>query len=326
MKYSIQTHIPNLLAGGLLAGLFCALAAQYEADTAHLFSVDHLVVSLLLPAVVYTAVFAAAHMTLASLRIGARWVYVVTGAVAMLLAFGCGALPRLLPVAQGAGLVTVLFLLPAMFGAMLGYLYHRRAGPRIEGDDPAAVAAATENADPALVSTESAEYFDGPLQVRTSAAAIVFAGLGAGLLWSVLSIGLMSFMMISSMGPVGITHVWTDAMTNFATSYGLASVITGVVLQPLPVLIGHLICRGRNWTSIGAYGGVGLALGFIVSLIGMNPLGIMFAVPSAIGLAFYRYLAGLEPKKLPEDIEVKDRRTLIGEDHARRRYRRVIGS
>jgi hypothetical protein len=50
-----------------------------------------------------------------------------------------------------------------------------------------------------------------------------------------------------------------------------------------------------------------------------------YAIPTAIAMLFYRYLAGLEPKALPEDVEVRDRRTLVGANHPRRRYSRIVG-
>jgi hypothetical protein len=41
-------------------------------------------------------------------------------------------------------------------------------------------------------------------------------------------------------------------------------------------------------------------------------------------MVFYRNLAGLEPLPLPEDAEVTDGHTLIGMQHVRRRYSRVV--
>jgi hypothetical protein len=48
------------------------------------------------------------------------------------------------------------------------------------------------------------------------------------------------------------------------------------------------------------------------------------AFPSAIAMVIYRRLAGLEPKPIHEDIEVRDRRSLVGAQHARRRYGRIV--
>jgi hypothetical protein len=50
------------------------------------------------------------------------------------------------------------------------------------------------------------------------------------------------------------------------------------------------------------------------------------AFPCAIAMLIYRNLAGLEPKPVAEDILVNDRRHLVGSDHARRRYGRVIAT
>jgi hypothetical protein len=43
-------------------------------------------------------------------------------------------------------------------------------------------------------------------------------------------------------------------------------------------------------------------------------------------MVIYRSYAGLEPKHVAEDIMVHDRRHLVGANHARRRYGRVIAS
>ena len=43
-------------------------------------------------------------------------------------------------------------------------------------------------------------------------------------------------------------------------------------------------------------------------------------------MMLYRRLAGVEPKAVKEDVEVRDRRNLVGADHARRRYGRIIAN
>jgi hypothetical protein len=63
---------------------------------------------------------------------------------------------------------------------------------------------------------------------------------------------------------------------------------------------------------------VGLCL-FVIGLL----ITMRLVLPLAVAMFAYRRLAGLEPAGLPEDIEVDDRRALIGADHVRRKYSRV---
>jgi len=46
-------------------------------------------------------------------------------------------------------------------------------------------------------------------------------------------------------------------------------------------------------------------------------------INALVGLAYHR-LAGREPLSLPDDIEVSDRRALVGADHVRRHVRRIV--
>jgi hypothetical protein len=46
--------------------------------------------------------------------------------------------------------------------------------------------------------------------------------------------------------------------------------------------------------------------------------------PTAIAMSVYRNMAGVEPKPVKEDILVRDRRHLVGAQHPRRQYGRVV--
>lgn len=333
MKSSLRTHLPNLLFGGGAAGLFCALSRQVFAGDPSMFSIDRLVMALLLPGVIYLCAFGALHVGMLVLKRSTRWAYIAGGAVAMLLAFGLTTAADVVPVAEQSGIVSVVLALAALFGATLGYVYYRRAGIRAPDEDSDVVASAASSATPAAIAgapgpeaahvkAGSNEYFSGPLQVRTSVLVILLSGVGAGLAWTVISLLFLLLIVVGTMGPLEMAKAWSHGLGGFSAMYGFANVVVGVVLMPIPVFVGHLICRGRGWTSFNAYAGVGLVLGLLVGVVSMN---FMLALPCVAGLTFYRYLAGLEPKALPEDIEVRDRRTLIGADHARRRYNRIVG-
>lgn len=70
----------------------------------------------------------------------------------------------------------------------------------------------------------------------------------------------------------------------------------------------HLIARNRGYTSYGQY--------FLVGLVAPPVLGLLLR---AIFLP-----VSIKAAALKEDILVKDRRILVGKNHARRRYSRVV--
>ena len=74
-----------------------------------------------------------------------------------------------------------------------------------------------------------------------------------------------------------------------------------------------MLYRVDSWRSLGFWFGPVLLLG-----------SLLLAVPTAIAMVVYRNMAGLEPKPVKEDVIVGDRRNLVGADHARRRYGRVV--
>ena len=89
----------------------------------------------------------------------------------------------------------------------------------------------------------------------------------------------------------------------------------------------HLAARGLNKISYMSYFVIGLLVPIPASLIaGLNGLyiGLIAAVPVAITMAVYRNMAGLEPVPVKEDIIVSDQRSLVGANHARRQFGRVI--
>lgn len=51
---------------------------------------------------------------------------------------------------------------------------------------------------------------------------------------------------------------------------------------------------------------------------------LMLAIPTALGMAIYRSFAGLEPVPVKEDVIARRGRDLVGADHPRRRFARVI--
>ncbi len=209
--------------------------------------------------------------------------------------------------------------------------------------------------DLAHVGTDTAEYFDGPLQVRTSHTAMLMASFFGILL---VHLGSLLMALYKGVSPSGMADKSSEAAHPFSSQSqdgmvmdflqsgplaetlpmlaeaGLSSVgmmILWAVLMTVPmwglVYVCHLIARNRGYTSYGRYFLVGLVAPPILGLLLLAiflPVGLKAAAPCAFAMLIYRKSAGLEPASFKEDIIVSDRRTLVGENHARRRFGRVI--
>ncbi|HEY6633588.1 MAG TPA: hypothetical protein VIZ90_19205, partial [Rhizobiaceae bacterium] len=115
-------------------------------------------------------------------------------------------------------------------------------------------------------------------------------------------------------------------VVGFAGATFLALVVYGLIPFAVMIFMCHHVCRALDKTSMLAYGVAGLVTPIALSVLTLFavPLGFYVAVPSAIAMMMYRRLAGVEPKPVKEDIEVRVRRDLVGASHARRSYGRII--
>jgi hypothetical protein len=308
-------------------------------------SPDALVLQALRGAITYLLLFVPGHLALRRLDIGGRWPYAGLGSACALITVASQT-----PL-QGwrnlivGGHVSYYLAIPLLAGLIMGFIYHWRAGLEADGDDPALLeavlsraaaerhpegAAGGVSADGALVDTGQAEYFDGPLQVRTTfPVALVAALLSSGLF------GLVGM----AFGVPGEVRGWLASgqslpMTNIvalAIQSQLHVLLLMGVLAPVPfaalVMLGHIVLRAYDKISYRAYLAMGATAPLLLMLV-LGPLGVFLAlraaVPMAIAMCVYRNMAGLEPKRVREDIVVRDRRDLVGEGHARRRYGRII--
>lgn len=300
---------------------------------------DAYVLAFLRGGLTYLALFLAAHLGLRRLGVASRWAYAGLGAVA-----AAGAVATLTPLPAWGDLIATGRLsqylgIVAFFGAIIGFLYVWRAGLSAEEDDPTALArtvgdragapdASPSGDDAALVAIDAAEYFDGPLQVRTSfpvmfVAAIVSAGLyctGITVLGAASDLTARLHASIPLLGDLGgaletraVLMLGTGAITAFPATF--------------LILLTHYVLRGLNKQSYLAYGAGGLLAPVLLGLIA-GPLGALVGaqamVPMAIAMSVYRNMAGVEPKPVKEDILVRDRRHLVGAQHPRRQYGRVV--
>jgi hypothetical protein len=112
--------------------------------------------------------------------------------------------------------------------------------------------------------------------------------------------------------------------------------LSGIFVMTLPFYIfvrkAHAFLQARGKSELKSYLKAGLfvpGLFFLGFFALLGPFAIMFVLPwilpSMIAIGVYHRLAGFEPLSLPGDIEVSDRRTLIGADHPRRQMRRIVG-
>ncbi|MEO7224096.1 MAG: hypothetical protein ABIY37_16645 [Devosia sp.] len=358
MQAAVRTSISSLAAAGVIAGLFVIAAQRMFVVNPEALSIDAIALRILAGGGIYLGIFMIAHLILSRFHITLRPAYAVAGAAAMLASFQLGGGRELVPLASANGTMTLLYAVPLLWGALMGFIYRQSAGVAAGADDPHRLAAMlaggtsqaarrqtallngeprpgfgqrnAQNAEPSVssdaahVSTGEAEYFEGPLQVRTSMGAVLVTGVTAGVLWALVKAAFALLLMSRAGAGASMTG---GAATSFLAATVGGTALLGAILMPIPVYVGHLIARSRGYTSYLSYAvigalvpiGAGLAM-FIAGVVFMAP----YAIPCAIALVCYRYFAGLEPKSLPEDIEVRDRRTLVGANHDRRRYSRVV--
>lgn len=332
----VRTDRKAVLTGAIIVTLFTlevirtglVMAAQDRS------SLDAWIVMALATGAMYATLFLLAHDQLRRRGVRSRGAYAAIGAIAavppFLLAMGWHAVVA----AAGAGTLSAVLVCPLIGGALMGFLYHRRAGYESAGDDVDALALAARNATataditpaaPAYVTTDSAEYFSGPLVVRSSLGANAIASLLAGAV----------FILASTLAER--VQPYSSPLTEVMAHNGAGrTILQGMIGMAIPIGIllamthGYLRARGKySYADYALAGLIGPGVfSVLTALTGMSWLALVylfqFLAPSLLGMLAYRRLAGLEPAPLPDDIEVTDRRTLVSEDHVRRRMARII--
>ncbi|MGE3747896.1 MAG: hypothetical protein AB7G25_19595 [Sphingomonadaceae bacterium] len=327
-----------IVAGALIVGIYTMIAGHLaaRANGEAIWTSDHMIVTALSTAVIYGMTFFVGIYFLRSRGIRSRAGFVVLGVLSALPAFGIGVGSSFFSIAIEQGNLALALLRPSIAGAIAGFLYRRRAGFETDDDSPEALAqsavsqpvssseSSTADSGPALLATATTEYYNGPLQVRASFMAALIAALVGS-----------SVHTLTSMTGLILDPLPAGAYPPSFHSPGGAAVL-GIIGIGIPYLIFVLIARSglarARKTSMAAFIFTGLltplVFGAMFTVLGMGPLGFMFTVqfiiPSAAAMAAYRSLAGLEPWALPDDIEVSDRRTLVSEDHVRRKVARII--
>ncbi len=343
MGRPVATKISAHIASALLAGAFAtALRRHYAAWEGDLSGItaDQLVLGVAIPALIFAAIFGFGHYFLRYRSQNARLVYSLLGVVALLTATAVVMPAELYSAAAEDGVISIFIGMTALVGSLIGFLHVRSAGRVHDEDEIAQVEAATapkegsaetpENARLGLVETGSDGFFDGPLQVVSSWSAAVTAALVGGIAHTFYT----GFVMLAFSDGFGGRN--SRLAEQFMSGEILSSIVFGLVFSILiclfflpPAVFGlNKLLTSRGWTKMSTY----LIAGAVAPLaVGLMMLGIgifvthWFILPLCVAMGIYRHLAGLEPASLPEDIEVRDRRTLVGEDHVRRRLHRISG-
>lgn len=297
-------------------------------------------------ALVYTILFTLLHFGLRRRRIAGRPAYAAIGSAAALACVCslCG--PHTWRYVLHSGRISAIASVALAAGAVMGFLYQWRAGLEAADDDPARLAALlsqqagpmpdgappvdTIQPDRALADTGSTEYFAGPLQVRTSLPVAFIATLVASGAYALVR-GLFGMAGdLSYAVKNGSPLPWDETLATAALGQ-LGPVALTVLLTVAPftfvVLLAHSLLKSWSKSSQAVYIVAGL-MAPLAMLLALGPagllLGLQAAVPLALSMSTYRAMAGLEPKPVQEDVRVGDRRHLVGFDHVRRRYGRVV--
>lgn len=304
-------------------------------------SPDRLVLQGVRGALTYLLVFVTGHLALRRFGVGGRWAYAGLGAAAALICVASHTPLQGWRNLMVMGSLSYFLGIPLVAGLIMGFVYQWRAGLEADGDDPALLEAilrgegeapeAVVSPDGSLVDTGQAEYFHGPLQVRTTfPVALVAALLSSGLF------GLVAM----AVGVPAEVRAWMASgqdlpmaqMVALAIQAKLHVIFIMGAMAPVPfaalVMLGQVTLRALGRTTYGAYLAAGAIAPPLLLTLLLGPMGFLLglqaAAPMALAMCVYRNMAGMEPKRVKEDILVRDRRDLVGADHARRRFGRVI--
>lgn len=341
----IRTAPGALLVAALGGGLFKAVLSPYGIvfrTTAR--TADALVLGVLEGGVVFLLAFLAGHLGLRRAGVGLRWPYAGAGAVAALIVFAAATPRETFDLLVERGTASLYILLAVAVGAVIGFIYHRRADYETFGDEPSALAErlagaprpeiAEPSAPPAvstdrvLVNTGGAEYFDGPLVVRTSVPVMFVAALGSMGLWGLGKLMLALAQAAANRGARAPDALWNEAIEILAwQGMGLwMFVVLGTLPFVVVIFAAHSAARALRRSDARTYALFGFVAPVLLGAVSLTFffLGLLLALPGAVCLLVYKRLAGLEPAPVKEDVLVRDRRALVGADHPRRRFGRVV--
>lgn len=176
----------------------------------------------------------------------------------------------------------------------------------------------------AVVEAGDRTYFAGPIQVRTSYGLLLLLGVLTALL-GMLFVGFLIVVGISLQPIDEAMRAWGYASGTAVAAWFIFGTLVLSLLLFIPNVIAHHLARVLKVTSTGGYAFIAFATALVLCVF-VPPLGIFAVVPGPFAMAIYRRIVGLEPVGLPSDLVLSAaaRDALVGEDHPRRSYRRVV--
>ena len=347
VKTSARAFLLALLPLVLVHGVLFAMAlasSQTEPPMIAVPSPDRALGMLALRVAVDGAGLILGHFVARSLGFGSRAAYALIGGMASVAGYAIALQHGLALLPPGDGTTVTAGILPMLAGMTAGFLYGQFAGrePIAAGiAQPATsdVAAPVQDAPaPVVTPSKPSAVFDGPVQVRSSVAAMALASLVPAMLATVFFFG-VSYTLFSGIqeSPEPMRFNWSRQILAIAMPAQMFLTTTLITALPgvLFVALAHGMARALRWTRGMQYAGAGALMGLAIG-VSLIPFGGMPAYPftgvgflpltilGAIMMAVYRRFAGLEPRSLPEPVLARELEALVPEDHPARHQHAVV--
>ncbi len=359
----VNTNIKSLIYCIIFIGIFVIKQQMFllAPDEEYLWTPDVIAFVFIKSGIIYLIVFLSLHFLFRFKGIFQRFAYVLASSIATCAVSFAYFDETSRNLVMENGLLSAAIGIPFALGGLIGILYHVNAGYSADGDDPHSLQNAlddhsildkktslTQNrnetnsvkvsdqyvsGDNSHIDTGDAEYFNGPLQVRTSVSSMLFSAIASTGLYGIGKFLILFLRDFDSRVAIDNSRSSLDMLIHgYQTSMAPMEISMGLMLFlpfALVIAVCHYIAKWRNIIGYGGYAVIGLVSPVVFGLFFFFAGGIIGAaisMPTAIAMLMYRKLAGLEPKVVHEDIAVSDRRNLVGAHHARRNYGRVINN
>src|SRR5689334_5345209 len=316
IRNSIRAFLAALAPLALYHGVITAIGlGGYVASRAQMPTPDRALSIFLARLAIDAGLLLAGHLVLRTVHLPTRIAYAVMGGAAAAIGYVLALRVEVWIAAPSADALFVGAILPVLAGAIAGFIYAQFAGREPSAHrrpGPAAPAA-----------------YDGPVQVRTSIAAIVIAATTPAVFAAVIAIPLCMLGLGDYVSFEPQPSMVVALQIALPAQVFLATLAASIVPAAIVVCATHGIARGLGRRNGRDYAVIGAAVGCAAALTLVALVEQMFLFPAAacIGAlmgALYRLFAGLEPLALPEPVLVEDPALLVAADHPSRRQHAVI--
>jgi hypothetical protein len=328
IRNSVRAFAVALAPLAVYHGTMTATAlASYVASGVELPTHDRAFLIFLLRLAIDAVLLFFGHLLLRAFRTPTRFAYAFMGGIATATGYAFALRYEIWIASPVVGTRLTGAILPVCVGMIASFLYAQFAGreptaPRRPWSSSAALHPRPD--------VEPAAY-DGPVQVRTSIAAISIAATVPAVLAAALAmpLGMLAFgnfMPFERQADAAIMQVFQLA---FPAQVVLATLFATIVPSAIVVCATHGIARGLGWLRARHYALIGASVSCSAALVLIMMVDSTFLFPAAAGAgglmgAIYRQFAGLEPAALPDPVLVDDAARLVGADHPTRRQHAVI--